>query len=90
MNSGLAILCFGAVTFLLWVLTGLVKEVIVAARRTARSQEMVLYPMRKEQRLVIPIDSHRRILSSAVAATVSQHHAAFASVDEDASATGTK
>jgi len=90
MNSGLAILCFGAVTFLLWVLTGLAKEWMVTVSRRAHSQEMVPHRMRRIQRLVIPIDSHRRTRSTGVAATVGQHQIAFANLDEPPSATGTK
>lgn len=87
-EPGKTTLCVGAVMFLLWVLRGLVKECVGTTRRRAHSQEIVPYPSRGKQQVVIAIDSHRRTRSTGVAARVGQHQVALANLEERGSATG--
>ena len=64
MKLALLILCFLAVTFLFWVLVGLLKEWISPVRRRAQGKNTVRYLVREKHEVIIPPDSGRRVRST--------------------------
>lgn len=90
MSVGLAILGVAGVTFLLWVLMGLMRESLGLGRRSAQTQEMVLYPLRKKREIVISIDSSRGTPGTRVTSMVAERKPEFPDTEDRATATGTK